>query len=982
MRSAELSPPGDAKLTAATEFVRPRTIRARLRRILVVSVALVLALLGLIIAGEVSKYRDTGATASAVDLALATQDLVHEVQRERGLTNGLLGGDGGLRDAVTQQRSAVDSALQALNRTLADEAPGADQVRAALSQLSGVTGNRADVDARRVDRANSFTFYTNAILALNQARPGSQRANDDALWRGLQSLYALGEVKEFTAQERGFLNGVFAAGGFGAGEYVQFLDIRAGKQAVVTAFERDATPGQRSQLYSAMRSDDSVRAAEAEAVAIGSVRGPLLEPVDTAAWWRQMSSVIDAERGVQRSVGEQIHARAEELRGDAAMVLALYVLAALFAVAAQVSLVVATVRAIVRPLAGLAEAADVVAEQRLPQLIAAWQEESGTDPAPPEPVRADASAGEEIVSVAHALDRVQTTAYELASAQARLRRNTTESMANLARRNQNLVRRQLGLISDFEREELDPNALSNLFELDHLATRMRRNAESLLVLVGESSPRRWAKPIPLSDVIRAGLSEVDDYRRVVLRRVDEIAITGASVSELAHMLAELIENGLSFSPPDLEVEIYGRRIGPRYMLAVVDHGVGMPPDQLAIANARLKGEADFLVAPTRFLGHFVVGRLARRLGIQVELTVSPTSGVVARLTLPADLLADPNAPAPVFPEDAKHAAPQPNPPIQDALTAPAPTAGRHSAPTGTHPAADGTGAPASDTFHADISGGEKFAPADADGPITGSYPIPVPGNPIKLVPLTDVDGKPWQSPNSDRNDSPLSAAGPANPMGDNRFPDARGAANGAFPRGLDPAPANGASPQGFDRPASANGVSPRRFDDPAPANGASPHGFDHPAPANGRPGSNGRVVRPGVPGISLGGNAADGQPGVGAGPVPGGYAVPRAAVAAPVGDGVVSGGANGAAAAVAESVPGVQRTRNGLVKRERKTREKSGAAPGGAQPETGTRPVAPIAERSPEAVRGMLAGFRAGHQRGERDTPPVPGGTIAQEDRR
>jgi hypothetical protein len=125
------------------------------------------------------------------------------------------------------------------------------------------------------------------------------------------------------------------------------------------------------------------------------------------------------------------------------------------------------------------------------------------------------------------------------------------------------------------------------------------------------------------------------------------------VSELAHMLAELIENALAFSPPDLEVEIYGRKLGPKYMLAVVDHGVGMSREQLAKANARLRGEEDFVVAPTRFLGHYVVGQLAQRLGIEVELTVSPVNGIVARLLLPADVLAtdvEPEAPKPPIAE--------------------------------------------------------------------------------------------------------------------------------------------------------------------------------------------------------------------------------------------------------------------------------------------------------------------------------------------
>ncbi|WP_083913268.1 sensor histidine kinase [Nocardia concava] len=855
-------PPGNVKLTPPRELLRPRTIRARLRRILVVSIALVLALLTVIVIGEVNSYRATGDTARSVRLALAVQDLVHEMQRERGLTNGFLGGDHAARSAVGNQRLATDSALQALNQALGEQRPGSDTARTALTQFSGVTATRSEVDAGRADRSATFTFYTNAIAALNQARPGLDSTHDGQLWRGLQTLYALGDVKEFTAQERGFLNGVFAAGGFGPGEYVRFLDIRAAKQAAVTAFERDATPAQRSLLYTAMRTDESVRAAESEAVAIASVQGPLTEPVNPPDWWRQMTSIIDGERGVQGSVGSEITSRASELRHRAALILAAYALAAALAIAAEIALVVASMRAIVRPLAELAEEADQVAEERLPQLIAAWETSDGADPDPPEPVRADESTGAEIVSVARALDRVQTTAYQLASAQARLRRNSTESMANLARRNQNLVRRQLGLISDFEREELDPNALSKLFELDHLATRMRRNAESLLVLVGESSPRRWSKPIPLTDVIRAGLSEVDDYRRVVLRRVDEILIAGAHVSEVAHMLAELIENGLSFSPPDLEVEIYGRRLGARYMIAVVDHGVGMPPDQLAIANARLRGEADFLVAPTRFLGHYVVGRLARRLDIEVELTVSPTSGVVARMLLPAELLGDAAAERPAAPTDAKHAAGAQLPTVVE--TMPESRPGRHSSLHTPDPVFD-TGTAAfvalTEAFHADS------APATTPRTNGDTNGFSAQSNTIKLVPLPGP---------VDATDPPATA--PHATAAERLF---GGPATGSF--AIQPIP--------------------ERADEPAPIPATSPVNGSH----------------------------------------------------------------------VSAAVPEVQRTRNGLVKRTRKTREQTGTAPDGAAP-ANQRPAAPpLADRSPDQVRSMLSGFRSGHQRGQ-DEQSGPGG--------
>ncbi|MFF2088041.1 nitrate- and nitrite sensing domain-containing protein [Nocardia sp. NPDC058176] len=634
--------PGVARL------LRPRTIAGQLARILAVSLVLVLALLGLTVSGQIGEYRRSGETVDAVVLALAAQDLVHELQRERGLSNGLLGGDARLGQPVLDQRTGTDLALRNLSATVAGDPPGASEVTSALGHLTGLPGVRSQIDTRNVTRSAAFQFYTDGIDAMNRLFLGLDQARDPQVRHGLQALYALGDAKEFNARERGFLNGVFAAGEFAPGEYVQFLDIRAARTAALTQFGRDATVAQRDRLDAVLAGENAARAAESENIAIASTAGPLTQQVDPARWWAQMTAVIDDQRGVQQAIGDDIRARADELRREAALLLAAFALAALLAIAAEFALVFASIRAIVRPLARLAAEADEVASARLPEVIAAWRG-SDTRPDPPAPVRTPPGAGVEIAAVAGALDRVQTTAFELASEQALVRRNTTESMANLARRNQNLVRRQLGLISEFEREELDPKALSNLFELDHLATRMRRNAESLLVLVGEASPRRWAEPIALSDVIRAGLSEVDDYRRVVLRRVDDLAVTGAVVSELAHILAELIENGLAFSPPDLEVEVYGRRMAGGYLLAVVDHGVGMPADALAEANARLRGEQDFIVASTRYLGHYVVGRLAARLGIGVELTTSPVSGIVARLLLPAAILADETASRPTGP---------------------------------------------------------------------------------------------------------------------------------------------------------------------------------------------------------------------------------------------------------------------------------------------------------------------------------------------
>ncbi len=865
---------GAATVSAATpdasgvgRIVRPRTIRGRLARILFVSLTLVLTLLGITLAREIQAFQRSGDTVDAVSLALVVQDLLHETQRERGLSNGLLGGDVRLYQAVADQRGATDRALRALDAELSGGADGSGEIRAAVGQLAGLPAVRAQVDAGRIGRAAAFQFYTDAIDALNRPRLGLDQARDAEVRHGLLALYALGEAKEQTARERGFLNGVFAADGFDPGEYVQFLDIRAAKQAGLAAFARDATTAQRDLLDAAMRGADGMRAAESERVAIDSSAGPLVRSVDPSLWWAQMTAVIDEQRAVQQTVGDAVRQRAAELRQVAAVTLAGFLIAALIAMAIEIVLVVAGVRAIVRPLAALAAEADDVAGRRLPEVIAAWHAGGDTQPPRPQPVRTPPGAAVEIAAVATALDRVQATAYDLSSEQALLRRNSTESMANLARRNQNLVRRQLGLISEFEREELDPKALSNLFELDHLATRMRRNAESLLVLVGEASPRRWAEPIALTDVIRAGLSEVDDYRRVVLRRIDDVSIAGAVVSELAHMLAELIENGLAFSPPDLEVEIYGRKVAAGYLLAVVDHGVGLPPDQLAEANARLRGDRDFLVAPTRYLGHYVVGRLAGRLGIDVELTIAPVSGVVARLLLPTELLGG-----------------QQNPP----------------ATPGGAAARNGVLRPEPDVAGSSlelVGASSGFGPA-RDGAATDGPPL----------------SAQWSAPSGSPRELPgASLEFRTNGVG---APDHGRRAATHVSR----SPIETIDTTGEFRSDPALGSHARRE-----------------ATAGHESGSNERDHR-----------ARHASNGNGRGPGPAHAA---------------AGESPWFRTAPGDAQPPVQqRTRNGLVKRTKRTRSAEALAT--QRPSAPRPPVAPAVERSPEEVRGMLSSFRTGHQRG------------------
>jgi signal transduction histidine kinase len=239
-------------------------------------------------------------------------------------------------------------------------------------------------------------------------------------------------------------------------------------------------------------------------------------------------------------------------------------------------------------------------------------------------------------------------AKELANAEIKQQEFTSELLLNLARRNQSMFHRQLDIINDLEERERDPDALAELFRLDHLATRVRRNAESLLVLSGEQPARVWSAPVPLRDVVRAGIAETEDLDRVAFTVDERPRVIGSAVADVTHMIAELTENAVRFSPPTTTVNIKSRvyhRAPGAHLVIIEDIGVGMPYEELGAANRMLAGPQEVDVSVSRRLGFHVVSRLASRHGIEVSLTPTPGCGLTAVIVLPAALFADPTAPA-------------------------------------------------------------------------------------------------------------------------------------------------------------------------------------------------------------------------------------------------------------------------------------------------------------------------------------------------
>jgi signal transduction histidine kinase len=343
--------------------------------------------------------------------------------------------------------------------------------------------------------------------------------------------------------------------------------------------------------------------------------------------------------GYRNALAGALQDRADELNATASSREQRFGLLVVVTLGTAVVLTVIVSLSITRPLRSLTRQAKDMAERRLPHAVAEILETPfGEDVVVPEVSPVRVVTRDEVADVAEALNTVQDSALDLAVEQAVLRRNIADSFVNLGRRNQNLLSRQLDFITELESRETEPDSLSNLFRLDHLATRMRRNAESLLVLAGVDPPRRWTAPLRLGDVVRAAVGEVEDFQRVVLHIDPNATIAGAAAADLAHLLAELIENALVFSPPDSTVEVHGVRRPDRYTLAVVDSGFGMPAGDIDAANRRLAGAESFTIAPSKYLGHYVAGNLAARHGITVTLRSARGFGVTATVEIPDRLL--------------------------------------------------------------------------------------------------------------------------------------------------------------------------------------------------------------------------------------------------------------------------------------------------------------------------------------------------------
>ena len=341
------------------------------------------------------------------------------------------------------------------------------------------------------------------------------------------------------------------------------------------------------------------------------------------------TTFVDFQNSLIEDVVRLGRETATTVRQQALVVLGV-VAAAVVAAAAVTALVSRSIVARVRT---ITETARNVSQTQLPALVEALRDPREDVQLPSIPPIRDRGA-DEVGDLARSFSAMQSTLEHVATQQIEvLRKGVADMFVTLARRNRSLIDRQLAMIDTLERSEEDPDTLANFYQLDHLATRMRRNAESLLVLAGTEPQKKWKTPLEVDDVVRAVLGEVEDYRRIDVLALESVRLKGTIVSDLAHLVSELLENATSFSPPETRVRIAGHFHDDGYLLTVTDRGVGIPTRRIAELNELLARPPVVGLALEPTLGLYVVAMLAKRHGVRVKL-VSGAPGITAHVMVP------------------------------------------------------------------------------------------------------------------------------------------------------------------------------------------------------------------------------------------------------------------------------------------------------------------------------------------------------------
>jgi signal transduction histidine kinase len=569
-------------------------------------------------------------------------------EQERQLTMSVIAGQGASRPTLLATRPKTDAAAGRISAVLqgnfADDSTVPASVKQNIATFAALYAKihevRQQVDTGQLPLLQAFTFYNQIIDQFTQGVAGLAQAA-----RGAQNAFArLSAIPIFNAAEQMQRSDALSAAGLAAGG-LSGDELRGyvGEVGAYHAQLEQSVP----QMIPEVRANYDKLVASPEWRTVNQVEAAFLTagakqqlPVAQEQWRTAAHQV--ATTMMTLFVTQSANATNAAISdADSTLVNSIIVGGVAILIAIAVVLVALRLsRRFISRLARLREDTLDAAEVRLPELV--------------EQVRAgrpvDLEAGghfldhgtDEIGEVAEAFNKAQSAAIAAAVEEAKTREGTKAVFLNIAHRSQVIVHRQLKVLDQAERKQEDPDQLDTLFQLDHLSTRARRNAENLIILGGGQPGRQWRHPVGLAELVRGAAAETEDFARVKTATLPSIAVRGPVVGDLVHLLAELIDNATSFSPPESRVELRGNVVGKGVVIEVEDQGLGLEREQADELNEMLADPPDFgimALSDEPRLGLFVVARLASRHGISVHLRDSAYGGTRAIVLVRTDLLA-------------------------------------------------------------------------------------------------------------------------------------------------------------------------------------------------------------------------------------------------------------------------------------------------------------------------------------------------------
>ncbi|MEU2248591.1 nitrate- and nitrite sensing domain-containing protein [Streptomyces sp. NPDC019224] len=603
----------------------------------------------------------TEMTKQATSLAQALQE--ERDQTAGPLSNGVPATDFKVttpRDKTDRARKAFLDGTEAIGDTAGDET--LESIHASVQQIAAQLGSIRDTRRQAyvdgspsLQTVDAYSQLITSLLSLSQDM--AQATSSPEMIKRTRALAAFSSSKEYASIQRAIIAAALPNSDdekpkLNRNDQQFGLAAQRKEEAALNSFEAIyTTTGKNADELTSTLEEGHPDIKAADTYAKKMLENPISMSGSSTRrsymnWYDQDTIKIQAMKRIEETLLSDMESKARELRDEAQR--EAIISGALILLVLGVSLVGAFVvaRSMIRSLRRLQDTATRVAQDRLPELVKQLSESDPQD-VDTSVESVGVHSRDEIGKVAAAFDDVHREAVRLAADQALLRGNVNAMFTNLSRRSQGLIQRQLSLISELESREADPDQLSSLFKLDHLATRMRRNGENLLVLAGEEPGRRWTRPVPLVDVLRAAASEVEQYERIELAAVPATEVAGRVVNDLVHLLAELLENATSFSSPQTKVRVTGHALPDgRVLVEIHDTGIGLSPEDLAAINERLASPPTVDVSVSRRMGLFVVGRLSLRHGIRIQLRPSDSGGTTALVMLPVDVAHGGKQPAP------------------------------------------------------------------------------------------------------------------------------------------------------------------------------------------------------------------------------------------------------------------------------------------------------------------------------------------------